>query len=89
MRDTTLSDRMMGKVRACSRTTCAVFVSTDGWAAYSKSICRACARQSQKDNGKGTMSVARVVRVVYCDGYQTSREETGGESDQKNDARNS
>jgi len=33
-RDTLLADRMMAKVRACSRTTCAVLVSTDGWAAY-------------------------------------------------------
>ena len=37
-RDSTLADRMMGQVRACSQATCALLVSTDGWAAYVRRV---------------------------------------------------
>ena len=40
-RDSVLADRMMRQVRACSQATCALLVSTDGWAAYPNSIKRA------------------------------------------------
>ena len=37
-RDSTLADRMMAHVRACSQTACAVLICTDGWAAYPQSV---------------------------------------------------
>ena len=52
-RDTALADHMMAKVRACSRTTCALLVCTDGWAAYPKSICRAFRDKVKATAGRG------------------------------------
>ena len=52
-RDTTLADRMMTKVRACSHTACALLVCTDGWAAYPNSICRAFRDKVKKTAGRG------------------------------------
>jgi transposase-like protein/IS1 family transposase len=40
-RDRRLADQLLGLVRACARTGCAVLVITDGWAAYPKAILRA------------------------------------------------
>jgi transposase-like protein/IS1 family transposase len=40
-RDRRLADQLLGMVRACARTGCAVLVVTDGWAAYPKAILRA------------------------------------------------
>jgi transposase-like protein/IS1 family transposase len=40
-RDRGLADKLLGTVRACARTGCAVLVVTDGWAAYPKAILRA------------------------------------------------
>jgi transposase-like protein len=40
-RDRHLADQLLGMVRACARTGCAVLVVTDGWAAYPKAILRA------------------------------------------------
>ncbi len=84
-RDTALADRMMAKVRACSQTTCALLVCTDGWAAYPKSICRAFRDTRQRDRRTGTLLLAGVVPVVYRDGNQASRKETGGGSHQEDD----
>jgi len=52
-RDSALADRMMAKVRACSRTACALLVCTDGWAAYPKSICRAFRDKVKQTAGRG------------------------------------
>lgn len=52
-RDTALADRVMAKVRACSQTTCALLVCTDGWAAYPKSICRAFRDKVKETAGRG------------------------------------
>src|SRR3989454_12534183 len=40
-RDTTLADRLLQQVRACSQAACALLICTDGWAAYPGSIKRA------------------------------------------------
>jgi hypothetical protein len=37
-RDTTLADRLLQQVRACSQAACALLICTDGWAAYPNSI---------------------------------------------------
>lgn len=52
-RDTTLADRMMAQVRACSRTAGALLVCTDGWAAYPNSICRAFRDKVKATAGRG------------------------------------
>ena len=52
-RDSTLADRMMGQVRACSQATCALLVSTDGWAAYPNSIQRAFRDKIKETVGRG------------------------------------
>lgn len=56
-RDTALADRMMRQVRACSQATCAVLVSTDGWAAYPKSIKRAFRDKVKETAGRGRASL--------------------------------
>lgn len=52
-RDSTLADRMMRQVRACSQAACALLVSTDGWAAYPKSITRAFRDKVKETAGRG------------------------------------
>lgn len=52
-RDSTLADRMMRQVRACSQATCALLVSTDGWAAYPNSIQRAFRDKIKATVGRG------------------------------------
>ena len=52
-RDSTLADRMLRQVRACSRATCALLICTDGWAAYPKSICRAFRTKVKETAGRG------------------------------------
>jgi len=52
-RDSTLADRMMRQVRACSQATCALLVSTDGWAAYPNSIQRAFRDKIKETVGRG------------------------------------
>ena len=52
-RDTALADRMMRQVRACSQATCALLVSTDGWAAYPNSIMRAFRDKVKETAGRG------------------------------------
>ena len=56
-RDTTLADRMMRQVRACSQATCALLVSTDGWAAYPNSITRAFRDKIKETVGRGRASL--------------------------------
>lgn len=52
-RDSTLADRMMRQVRACSQATCALLLSTDGWAAYPNSIKRAFRDKVKETVGRG------------------------------------
>ena len=52
-RDRPLADRMMRQVRACSQATCALLVSTDGWAAYPGSIQRAFRDKVKETAGRG------------------------------------
>ena len=87
-RDSVLADRMMRQVRACSQATCALLVSTDGWAAYPNSIKRAF-RDKVKERARRTRTsvLAGLAAAVYCHGDQTDGEETGGGSDAQNDAR--
>jgi len=56
-RDSTLADRMMRQVRACSQATCALLVSTDGWAASPKSIKRAFRDKVKETVGRGRASL--------------------------------
>ncbi len=56
-RDTALADRMMRQVRACSQATCALLVSTDGWAAYPNSIKRAFRDKVKETVGRGRASL--------------------------------
>jgi transposase-like protein len=56
-RDSGLADRMMRQVRACSQATCALLVSTDGWAAYPGSIKRAFRDKVKETVGRGRASL--------------------------------
>jgi len=87
-RDTALADHMMAQVRACSQAACALLVCTDGWAAYPNSICRAFRDTRQRDSGTRTVLLACVVGPLHRYSDQTSREETGRGSHEKDDARN-
>ena len=52
-RDSSLADRMMRQVRACSQAACALLVCTDGWAASPKSIMRAFREKVKRTAGRG------------------------------------
>jgi IS1 family transposase len=52
-RDSTLADRLMQQVRACSQAACALLVCTDGWNAYPKSIQRAFREKVKQTLGRG------------------------------------
>ena len=52
-RDTSLADRLLQQVRACSQTLQALLVCTDGWAAYPNSIRRAIRSKVKKTAGRG------------------------------------
>jgi AT hook motif len=56
-RDSALADGMMRQVRACSQAACALLVSTDGWAAYPKSITRAFRDKVKETAGCGRASL--------------------------------
>ena len=59
-RDSSLADRLLQQVRACSQAACALLVCTDGWAAYPNSIKRAF-----RDKVKGTVGRGRVSLQVW------------------------
>src|SRR5947209_20121995 len=52
-RDTSLADRLLQQVRACSQAACALLVCTDGWAAYPNSIKRAFRDKVKRTAGRG------------------------------------
>ncbi len=52
-RDTSLADRLMRQVRACSQAMCALLVATDGWNAYPRSIQRAFREKVKQTVGRG------------------------------------
>jgi IS1 family transposase len=56
-RDTTLADRLLKQVRACSQTACARLFCTDGWAAYPNSIQRAFRDKVKRTAGRGRASL--------------------------------
>jgi len=52
-RDSSLADRLLQQVRACSQAACALLVCTDGWAAYPNSIKRAFRDKVKRTAGRG------------------------------------
>src|SRR5437588_10770905 len=52
-RDSSLADRLLQQVRACSQAACALLVCTDGWAAYPNSIKRAFRDKVKRTAGPG------------------------------------
>jgi IS1 family transposase len=56
-RDSSLADRLLQQVRACSRVACALLVCTDGWAAYPNSIRRAFRDKVKRTAGRGRASL--------------------------------
>src|SRR5947209_9818773 len=56
-RDSSLADRLLLQVRACSQAACALLVCTDGWAAYPKSIKRAFRDKVKRTAGRGRASL--------------------------------
>jgi IS1 family transposase len=56
-RDTSLADRLLQQVRACSQTACARLFCTDGWAAYPNSIRRAIRSKVKRIAGCGRASL--------------------------------
>src|SRR5438128_7787015 len=52
-RDSSLADRLLRQVRACSQAACALLVCTDGWAAYPNSIRRAFRDKVKRTAGRG------------------------------------
>src|SRR5437660_11874750 len=56
-RDSSLADRLLQQVRACSQAACALLVCTDGWAAYPNSIKRAFRDKVKRTVGRGRPSL--------------------------------
>ncbi len=56
-RDSSLADRLLHQVRACSQAACALLVCTDGWAAYPNSIRRAIRSKVKRTAGRGRASL--------------------------------
>src|SRR5229473_6553811 len=56
-RDSSLADRLLSQVRACSQAACALLVCTDGWAAYPNSIKRAFRDKVKRTAGRGRASL--------------------------------
>ena len=56
-RDSSLADRLLRQVRACSRAACALLVCTSGWAAYPHSIRRAFRDKVKRTAGRGRASL--------------------------------
>ena len=56
-RDSSLADRLLQQVRACSQAACALLVCTDGWAAYPNSIKRAFRDKVKRMAGPGRASL--------------------------------
>jgi hypothetical protein len=56
-RDSSLADRLLRQVRACSQAACALLICTDGWAAYPKSIRRAFRDKVKETAGRGRASL--------------------------------
>src|SRR6266536_3795459 len=56
-RDTSLADRLLSQVRACSQALCTLLICTDGWAAYPGSIKRAFREKVKRTAGCGRASL--------------------------------
>jgi IS1 family transposase len=56
-RDSSLADRLLQQVRACSQAACALLVCTDGWTAYPGSIKRAFRDKVKRTAGRGRASL--------------------------------
>ena len=56
-RESSLADRLLRQVRACSQAACALLVCTDGWAAYPNSIRRAFRDKVKRTAGRGRASL--------------------------------
>ena len=56
-RDSSLADRLLQQVRACSQAACALLICTDGWAAYPNSIRRALRDKFKRTAGRGRASL--------------------------------
>ncbi len=56
-RDTSLADRLLQQVRACSQAACTLLVCTDGWAAYPNRIKRALRDKVKRTAGRGRPSL--------------------------------
>ena len=77
-RDRHLAHQLLGMVRACARTGCAVLVITDGWAAYPKAILRAFRTKVPRAGQRGrcqwqvwtTLGIACVVKHTTQAGKQ-------------------
>jgi IS1 family transposase len=52
-RDSTLADRLLAQVRRCCKRLCAIFICTDGWAAYPNSIRKAFREKVKRTPGRG------------------------------------
>ena len=79
-RDRRLIDRLFQHVRACCQFVEALLVCTDGFAAYPKSILRACARESEADRRTRAMPFASLAGSLYCYRDQGQRKQTRGRS---------
>jgi transposase-like protein len=77
-RDRGLADKLLGTVRTCARTGCAVLVITDGWAAYPNAILRAFRTKVPRAGQRGrchlqvwaTLGIAVVVKHTTQAGKQ-------------------
>jgi IS1 family transposase len=65
-RDTSLADRLLQQVRACSQPLRALLVSTDGWAAYPGSIRRAFRERVKKTIGRGRPCLVAWPEIVIA-----------------------
>jgi IS1 family transposase len=61
-RESSLADRLLLQVRACSQAACALLVCTDGWAAYPNSI-----RRAFRDKVKRTAGRGRAALQIWSD----------------------
>jgi Transposase IS66 family. len=87
-RDRTLIDHLFQHVRACCQFVQGLLVCTDGFAAYPNSIMRAFRLISEETRRAWKMQPGGMGRSLYCNGYQTDREETCSRSNQETHQRN-
>src|SRR5437762_1999296 len=75
-RDSSLADRLLRQVRACSQADCARLFCTDGWAAYPQQHQTGISPQSQTNSGAWSSLIAGLFWLAHWNGDQTDGQQT-------------